>query len=269
MKNQGVFQCYSRFLALAAVMFVLAGCQMAPKPAEFKPLPNGILSDTGVVIEEPGVFKITGGEPFVTPFSIDCTQLSDASDGYAAALAAGAHRVVITLPNDPNVYGGVVAFCRLYKASATSYDLSIPPTKLIEALRGAVATVVQQVPVNRVGTGPNAKPVTQDFAWMLWLSFPPATLGVTAEPSIPPVELAKIAPPKVRHAPPLVKGKTYTVTAKTLALRAEPAGDAAIVSKLSRGDALVATGEQKKGFWAVTTVGGESGWVQPLSLKGN
>jgi hypothetical protein len=78
----------------------------------------------------------------------------------------------------------------------------------------------------------------------------------------------KQAPPPRPKAPTLVKGGSYAVTA-ALNLRAGPSTQTDIVVKLSPGDAVVALGEAKNGFWSVTTAGGQSGWVSAQSLRAN
>jgi hypothetical protein len=86
-------------------------------------------------------------------------------------------------------------------------------------------------------------------------------------------QAAQQAPPAIKQAPrpkapTLVKGGSYAVIA-ALNLRAGPSTQTAVVVKLSAGDAVVALGEAKNGFWSVTTAGGQSGWVLGQSLKAN
>lgn len=246
------------FAALA-----LAGCQ-TPKDgeADFQALAGGSFENTGAVIEEPNLFRIVGGKPFQTPFSMDCSRLSADLDGWKNALAAGAHRVAISLPGQARSYGGVLALCTIRKSAAAtapaSYQLAIPASKIPEARDGAIAAVAQQIGMNRQGL--------IDFAWMLWFTDRPSVVGVSFTVS----GLAPVAPPAAPKpsAPKLVKGGSYTV-GSAVNLRSGPGVTSEIVTLLSAGDALVATGDEKSGFWAVTTVGGQTGWVSARNLKPN
>ncbi len=69
-------------------------------------------------------------------------------------------------------------------------------------------------------------------------------------------------------APALQKGGSYAVTS-ALNLRAGPSAQTDVVLKLTAGDAVVASGEAKNGFWSVTTAGGQAGWVSAQNLKAN
>jgi hypothetical protein len=302
MKNQRKVGTRDLGLAtLGCAMLVLAGCQAPPTAADFQPLVGGTFENVGGIIEEPGVLHIVGGEQFTTPFSVDCRTLSATSDGWPAALAAGAHRVVITLPGEPRYYGGVLALCRVHKSAygpdSRAYSLGIPESAIGEAQNGLVASMARQVMVNRVqpinlgaalggiavqgllaqqglAAQPDASSVaqpsviTEDFVWMLWITDRPEVMGVSFQPTVPPrVAKAPVRAPE-RQAPALVKAATYTVLS-VVNLRAGPSVSTAVLSKLSPGDAVVATGDQSGGFWSVTTVAGQSGWVSAKSLKAN
>jgi len=262
----------------AGTTLVLAACQPGNPVADFRTLPNGTLDNVAAVVEEPGVFRIVGGQGYATPFGIDCRKLDPSPDGWKAAMAAGAHHVAIYFAGRPHIYGGVLAFCQVHKTAtgpaAQAYDLGVPDTKIDEAKAGTVVALSGHVTVNRTepadrAAGRAATPVTDDYAWMLWLTDHPDTFGVTFQPTG-----VEIAPPQVhaaepvRAAPKLVAGATYTVLS-AVTLRAEPGAKAAVVGHLGPGDAVIATGDNKGGFWAVTTAGGDSGWVAARSLKAN
>jgi hypothetical protein len=275
---------------LGGALLALSGCQPPRTGPEFRALPGGTFDNVGAVIEEPGGFRIVGGQSFTTPFAIDCTRLDATSDGWRAALAAGAQRVAIYLPGQPRFYGGVLALCTVHKTAygpaSLSYQLVIPADRIGDAQDGLVASLAQQVAVNRVvplnlqdvsqillsppGTVPTQPQViTADFAWMLWFTDRPEFMGVNFQPTgvavpPPPSRGAEIK----RVAPPLTAGGSYTVGV-ALNLRAGPGASSAIVAHLSQGDAVIASGEQKNGYWAVTTAGGQSGWVAARNLKAN
>ena len=277
--------------SLMTVGLILTGCMPAGGPnKDFHALAGGCFENVGAIIEEPGVFKIVGGQPFQAPFAVDCTKLSADASGWKDALTAGAHRVAITLPGQPRFYGGVLALCLIHKSASgpasRAYQIVIPESKIPDAQDGLVASVAEQVDVDRVGTVdfaalllappgtvPSIPKVAEDFAWMVWFSDPPTTLGVTFKPSTPPAPTPVVAAPAVsaapkRSAPPLAKGGAYTVST-ALKLRSGPGANTAQVMALSAGDAVVATGEEKDGFWVVTTVGGQTGWVAARYLKAN
>ena len=308
-------QKYALLASLGAALLAMAGCQTptAPTTSDFHPLAGGTLDNTGAVIEEPGVFRIVGGQNFTTPFAIDCTQLSATPEGYQAALAAGAHKVLITLPGVTGTYGGVLALCAIHKSAtgpaSLSYDLVIPDGKLSDAQNGGVANVAQEVDVNRpapvapsnpnataaatagavlaqqpdvtqpssvvsaataallgqqAAAAPAAPPITEDFAWMLWFSDAPQVFGINFAPPTPPPTAA----PAVAYVPIPTPNKGQTYTAAVLAnLRSGAGASNPIIGMLSPGDAVVATGDEKSGFWAVTTVAGQSGWVWARSLN--
>jgi uncharacterized protein YgiM (DUF1202 family) len=305
---------FSRFHAvsvLSGALLALSACQPPSTAADFKPLPGGSFENAGAVIEEPNVFRIVGGQGFTTPFSIDCTKLDASADGWRSALAVGAHRVAIYLPGQPRIYGGVLALCNLHKSatgpSSRSYQLVIPAEKIGDAQDGLVASVAEQVTVNRQPPLNNLQAVsqllstvqavqsggssvsqqllstpgavqaqqqqtliTEDFAWMLWFTDRPEVLGVTFRPTgvaAPPPSSPSRGETQ-RQAPPLSKGASYTVGV-ALNLRAAPGGSAAVVAHLSPGDAVIASGDQKNGYWSVTTAGGQSGWVAARNLKPN
>jgi hypothetical protein len=285
------FTCFHAISLLGGALFALSACQPPPTGADFKPLPAGSFENAGAIIEEPSVFRIVGGQGFTTPFSIDCTKLDASADGWRAALAAGAHRVAIYLPGQPRFYGGVLALCNIHRSatgpSSRSYQLVIPGEKIGDAQDGLIASVAEQVTVNRQppinfqavsqillappGTVPQQPDaITEDFAWMLWFTDRPEVLGVTFRPTgvaAPPPVSTRSAEPQ-RSAPPLTKGGSYTVGVG-LTLRAGPGSSTATVAHLSPGDTVIASGEQKNGYWSVTTAGGQSGWVAARNLKPN
>jgi hypothetical protein len=271
------------FVGFGFLASVLAGCQMPSGQGDFHQLTGGTFENTGAVIEEPGVFRIVGGQPYTTPFAIDCTKLSADASGWQDALKAGAHKVAITLPGQPRQYGGVLAFCTIHKSatgpSSRSYQLVIPAAKIPEASDGLISSVAEQVSVQRRGLidlaavlmappgqgVPEAPVITDDFAWMLWFTDRPSAMGISFvvdAPQPPPHAAAVPAGPK------LAKGATYTLT-RALTLRAGPGANAAVVTQLGVGDTVVAVGEEKAGYWSVTTVGGQAGWVSARSLKAN
>jgi uncharacterized protein YgiM (DUF1202 family) len=110
---------------------------------------------------------------------------------------------------------------------------------------------------------PVGQVITDDFAWMLWFTDRPSALGITFAVNNP-------APAPKQHAPvqriTLTKGATYSVTSG-VSVHAGPGSKEAVVTRQTAGDTVVATGEEKGGYWAVTTAGGESGWVSSKSLK--
>jgi uncharacterized protein YgiM (DUF1202 family) len=285
--------------ALGMASLLLTAC---PPPdrgrSDFHQLPGGSFENTGAVIEEPGVFRIVGGQPYTTPFSIDCTRLTADAGGWQAALAAGAHKVAITLPGQRHQYGGILAFCTIHRSatgpSSRSYDLVIPESKIPEASDGLVASVAEQVTVNRQGPmdysgmtqgvttgllqgqsfggalvggvaqgGIQGTVITEDFAWMLWFSDRPSVFGISFITAPPPTQT-----PPPRPTPPPVAGKTYTLTIP-LKLRTAPGLASTVVTQLAVGDAVVASGDEKSGFWSVTTAGGDTGWVSAHTLKPN
>jgi uncharacterized protein YgiM (DUF1202 family) len=305
------FTCFRAISLLSGALLALSACQPPSTGADFKPLPGGSFENAGAIIEEPNVFRIVGGQVFTTPFSIDCTKLDAAADGWRAALAAGAHRVAIYLPGQPRIYGGVLALCNIHKSatgpSSRSYQLVIPGDKIGDAQDGLVASVAEQVSVNRqpplnnlqavsqllstvqavqAGGGSTSQQllatpgtvqaqqqqtvITDDFAWMLWFTDRPEVLGVTFRPTgvaaPPPASTHSTEPQRV--APPLIKGASYTAGI-ALTLRAGPGSSTAAVAHLSPGDTVIAAGDQKNGYWAVTTAGGQSGWVAARNLKPN
>ena len=259
----------------AGTMLVLAACQPGNPAADFRTLPNGMLDNIAAVVEEPNVLRIVGGQGFTTPFGINCTKLDPSVDGWKTAMAAGAHHVAIYFAGRPHVYGGVLAFCQVHKSAtgpaALGYQLDVPDAKIDAAKGGVIVPLAGHVTVNRVEPGAPrpAAPVTDDYAWMLWLTDRPETFGVTFQPSG-----VEIAPPAthpaepVRAAPRLVQGATYTVLS-AVNLRGGPGAGAPVVGHLGPGDTVIASGEEKGGFWSVTTAGGETGWVSARSLKAN
>lgn len=299
MGRRRTFKGFKAFSFVAGTMLALAGCQPPPAGGDFHPLASGSLENVGAVIEEPGVFRIVGGQSFTTPFSVGCTKLDASANGWQAALAAGAHRVAIYLPGHPRIYGGVLALCTIHKTasgpSSRSYQLVIPESKVQDAQDGLISSVAEQVSVNRqempemtalqmmqqgltlsqqgaaaaLQQTPQPTAITDDYAWMLWFTDRPAILGVNFQPSgvnAPPPPPPSSAP--VHAAPPLVKGATYTV-GTALNLRSGPGTGSPVVAHLSPGDSVIAAGEEKGGFWSVTTAGGQSGWVSARSLKPN
>jgi len=261
----------------------LAGCVAPGGKGDFHQLPGGSFENTGAIIEDPGVFRIVGGQPYTTPFAIDCTKLSADAGGWQDALKAGAHKVSISLPGY-RTYGGVLAFCLIHKSatgpSSRSYQVVIPAGKIPEASDGLVASVAEQVSVQRYAAvdfgamlmappdqTPQATAITDDFAWMLWFTDRPDVMGISFVASAPPTQ-APAATHNETPMPKLVKGASYTLT-KGLNLRAGPGSGQAVVAALKAGDSVVASGDEKAGYWAVTTVGGQSGWVGARSLKPN
>jgi hypothetical protein len=258
----------------AGTMLVLAACQPGNPAADFRTLPNGMLDNIAAVVEEPTVLRIVGGQGFATPFGISCTKLDPSPEGWKGAMAAGAHHVAIYFPGRPHVYGGVLAFCQIHKSAtgptAQGYQLGVPDARIDAAKAGAIVPLAGHVAVNRVEPGVHPPtPVTDDYAWLLWLTDRPEIFGVTFQPSgveiVPPA--THVAEP-VRAAPRLVAGATYTVLS-AVTLRGAPGTKAPSVGHLGPGDAVIATGEEKSGFWAVTTAGGDAGWVSARSLKAN
>jgi len=218
-------------------LLALAGCE-TPQSARgpvLQALPGGSLGNPGAVIEEPGVFRIAGGQKFVTPFAIDCAGLAATSSAWRAALSAGARKVLIMFPGK-ETYGGVLALCRIERSAAgpRSYDLAIPDNDLADARNGGVATVSQS-------------------NWMLWFSGAPQLFGIGFFPPAPtPVALP-------------AQGRSYKAIVMAN-LRSGAGASKPIIGMLSPGDTVVATGETKGGFWAVTTVAGQAGWVWARSL---
>lgn len=197
-----------RALAASLVAATLAGC-VTPggtsgsgsggQSADFRMLERGSLDPAGIVIEEPGGFKLTGGQAFTPTFGIDCTKLSFAADGWRDAVDAGARKVLIRIPGRPQPYGGVLALCKVHKSAtgpaSRSYALIVPSDRIAAARDGLVSSVGEYVPVQRnpslealggLGAllapppsayGPSAQ-ISQDNAWILWLSDKPATFGL-------------------------------------------------------------------------------------------
>ncbi|MEI9986153.1 MAG: hypothetical protein WDN69_25045 [Aliidongia sp.] len=213
MGRRRTFKGFKAFSFVAGTMLALAGCQPPPAGGDFHPLASGSLENVGAVIEEPGVFRIVGGQSFTTPFSVGCTKLDASANGWQAALAAGAHRVAIYLPGHPRIYGGVLALCTIHKTasgpSSRSYQLVIPESKVQDAQDGLISSVAEQVSVNRqempemtalqmmqqgltlsqqgaaaaLQQTPQPTAITDDYAWMLWFTDRPAILGVNFQPS--------------------------------------------------------------------------------------
>lgn len=270
---------HARAAAVVALTLAAAGCQLPPGGAGsgFQALPGGTLENAGAVIEEPGVFRIAGGQNFTTPFSVDCTQLNPSVNGWQQAVAAGAHRVLITLHGQPRTFGGVLALCRI-DASATgpssrAYSLVIPDSRVAQAQDGLIATVAEKVTVNRAAPlnlgalllhapGQPAVPanITEDYAWMLWLTDRPSVLGVS---------FASAAPAPAPHGGPpvLVKGAVYSVVVSTR-LKAAASKSSATLETLDAGSTVTATGARHAGYWNVTAADGQTGWVAPRALSG-
>ena len=239
MTGRSALQKYAVLASHGLALLALAGCQTpesAQRP-ELQALPGGTLDNAGAVIEEPGVFRIAGGQKFTTPFAIGCVGLGATSGGWQAALAAGARKVLIVFPGK-DTYGGVLALCRVGKSAIgvepQSYDLVIPGSSFLDARNGGVATVAQP-------------------GWMLWFSDAPQLFGIGFFPPAPtPVALP-------------AEGRTYTALVFAN-LRSGSSAAEPIIGMLNPGDTVVATGDAKGGFWAVITASGRSGWVWARSL---
>jgi len=269
-------------LLVLPVLAVLTGCQVPGQTSGAQALQGGTLENAGGVIEEPGVFRIANGQNFQTPFSVDCTRLNASVTGWQDAVAAGAHRVLITLPGQPRVFGGVLALCKVDPSatgpSSRSYSIVIPADRIPNASDGLIASVAEKVAVNRstlnvaallVPTGqPAVGQVTEDYAWMLWFSDQPSVLGVTfAVPEAPPVAMAPTLSPRY-SGPSLVKNAAYKVTTNT-SLHAAASHGSAELEALKVGETVTANGTRRGSYWSVTAADGQSGWVASGTLVAN
>ena len=272
----------TRGLFVVPVLAFLTGCQVPGQTSGGQPLQGGTFENEGGVIEEPGVFRIANGQNFQTPFSVDCTRLNASVTGWQDAVAAGAHRVLITLPGQPRIFGGVLALCKV-DASATgpssrSYSIVIPPDRIPNASDGLIASVAEKVSVNRstlnvaallVPTGqPAVGQVTEDYAWMLWFSDQPSVLGVTfSAPEPPPIAVAPTPSPHYSGLA-LIKNATYKVTTNT-SLHAAASHGSAELEALKAGETVTANGTRRGSYWGVTAADGQSGWVASGTLAAN
>jgi len=167
-----------RLLILVVIALSLSSCMSA------KRVPGGFLATPDAKITaEDGSFEIISGQTFQTPFythsffevALHSAKLNhkDLVNYYERALASGAKKVTVKVPNRSQPLYGILAFVLLPSNAsgpgARSYQLSIPDN-YINAASGGRISVVYEV-------------VNNDYiSWILWLS----DLPIIASDNNPP-----------------------------------------------------------------------------------
>lgn len=154
----------TRLLYASAIALALAtGC------TSWVSVNRGRVATPGVHIESPPAgIDLVGGQDFVPSFSIPCHEMGREDQPlvirHPEALALGARRVRVTVPDHDQSYYGLLAFCQVVDGAtapgARSYELMVDPGYVEEASGGRVSVMYESYTYD----------LESYYGWILWLS---------------------------------------------------------------------------------------------------